>query len=170
MNIQIIAVDIAKDRTWEVATVTYKNLKDNKVTAKKVMSFSLSKDNWELLKNVSKDDILSVDQEKNEKGFWNWTSVARQDGAVGQQAAPASPSSGFSKAPQTRSGGNWETPEERAARQVMIVRQSSISSAVELCKDHGKQPDVQQVIEVARAFEAYVFGNTIADMTNDLVE
>jgi hypothetical protein len=52
----------------------------------------------------------------------------------------------------------YETPEERAARQVLIVRQSSISSAVEFAVAH-KVKDPQEVIAIAKQFEDYVFGN-----------
>ena len=51
-------------------------------------------------------------------------------------------------------GSNYETKEERAQRQVYIIRQSSISSAVELLGTGAKTADV---IATAKEFEAYVF-------------
>jgi len=60
---------------------------------------------------------------------------------------------------------NYETPEERAARQVMIVRQSSISSAVALLAQDRSEyaPGVDDVLGIAKQFEAYVLGKDYAD-------
>ena len=61
--------------------------------------------------------------------------------------------------PSTSPKSTYETPEERAKRQVLIVRQSSLSSAIELLKTDKKSPTVPEVLQVAKQFEAYVFGN-----------
>lgn len=135
----------SKGKSYQVLTVTFKDhSKSGKVDAKKLFSFGTDKEIWERLSNAKNGDSFSVTEEKDEKGFNVWTAVAKQVG-VSMSTVPA----------QNR----FETPEERAARQVYIVRQSSIASAVELLKNHGKQPDVAKVIEVAKAFEDYVFGN-----------
>jgi len=58
--------------------------------------------------------------------------------------------------------GGWETPEERAAKQIYIVRQSSISNAIAfygMRADHDKDVLEDDVISLAKRFEAYVFGN-----------
>ena len=51
-------------------------------------------------------------------------------------------------------GSNYETAEERARRQVYIIRQSSLGTAVELL---GSGASVADVINTAKQFEAYVF-------------
>lgn len=163
-HIQIISVDTddvtSGKNTYKVMTVTHKNLSTNKVDAKKLLSFAADKGVWETLSKASKGDSFSVDEEKDPKGYWQWIAIHRQDGNVAPppaaNPAPAKPS--------------WETAEERAQRQVLIVRQSCISSAVELCKDHGKQPNPDQVIQIAKAFEAYVFGTGIDSLTDDIPE
>lgn len=64
-------------------------------------------------------------------------------------------------------GSNYETKEERAARQVYIIRQSSISSAIDLLKD--SKPTVEGVLNVAKQFEEYIFSEkTGVDAINDL--
>jgi hypothetical protein len=86
------------------------------------------------------------------RGYWDWVSIGG-DNAV-SETKPASAASG------TRvTGSNYETKEERAQRQILIVRQSSLSSAVELL---GPGKSVDDVINVAKQFEAYVFGDTEA--------
>jgi len=56
-----------------------------------------------------------------------------------------------------------ETPEERAKKQVYIVRQSSLSNAISMLASNSvvlkKGFTTQDAIETARQFEAYVFGN-----------
>ena len=161
-DIQIIDVtidDVASGKsTYKVMTVAFKNLAANKVDAKKIMSFAADKGVWEILSKATKGDTFSVDEEKDAKGFWQWTAIHRQDGTPRPAATP------------TPTKPSYETPEERANRQVLIVRQSSLASAVELCKDHGKQPNPDEVIKVAKQFEAYVFGTGIDALTNDLVD
>ena len=63
-------------------------------------------------------------------------------------------------------GSNYETKEERAARQVYIIRQSSLSTAVELL---GQGKSVADVIATAKQFEAYVFSKAEGvDAINEL--
>lgn len=52
----------------------------------------------------------------------------------------------------------YETAEERAAKQVYIVRQSSISSAIALNNNAKATPT--DIIKTAKVFEDYVFGNS----------
>ncbi len=66
----------------------------------------------------------------------------------------------------------YETPEERARKQVYIVRQSSITAALTFCNHDGGSQDIQEVLNVAKQFEAYVFGvqNTEQDSTIPTVD
>ena len=66
---------------------------------------------------------------------------------------------------RTEVKSNYETPAERAARQVMIVRQSSITAALKLAELNiqtggGFAPTEDQVIESAKMFEAFVLGTS----------
>ena len=61
-----------------------------------------------------------------------------------------------SATPTRVTGSNYETKEERAARQVYIIRQSSLATAVDLL---GQGASTDTVIETAKVFEAYVLGN-----------
>ena len=168
INIEILDINTTQEtkgkNTWSVMTVTHKVAETGKLDAKKLMSFNTPPDAWTTLQKAQKGDFFSVEREKSEpnargQSFWNWVAVHRQDSPPPQVSKPALPS------PKS----TYETPEERARRQVMIVRQSSISSAVELVKDHGKQPNPDEVIKIAKQFEAYVMGTGIADLTDDVI-
>ncbi len=62
----------------------------------------------------------------------------------------------------------YETPEERARRQVYIVRQSAINAAVAFLKDTPASAagfHVTDVLNVAKQFEDYVFGKSAQEAT-----
>lgn len=171
MNLNISVIDVTIDDVpsakggYKKMSVAYKahNSKTGKeqVDSKSLVSLYADKGVWAALEKASKGDTFSVELAKNEKGYWDWVGIHRQDGAI----ADTPPKTTGWVAPTKPT---YETPEERAKKQIYIVRQSSIASAVELLKDHGKQPDPEVVIKVAKQFESYVFGDGIADLTDDI--
>ena len=132
-------------RNYQSIEVTYK-AENGQVANKKLMSFS-NPSVFNHIKGLAKGDTLNVTTTKDANGYWQWTGIGG-DNEVAQQ--PATKSS----QPTRVTGSNYETKEERAARQVYIIRQSSISSAVELL---GTGKSVDEVLSVAKQFEAYVF-------------
>lgn len=127
---------------------------------KKVMSF-VNKEVFNTLKKASAGDVFTVTAEKDAKDYWQWTKVV-------SGAAPSSSSSSASSAPAGKVvGSNWETAEERAKKQVYIVRQSSISAAVALLADSKIKATPEDVIATAKKFEAYVFATELADIPDD---
>jgi hypothetical protein len=136
-------------RTYQQIEVYYKNDKGEN-QSKKLVAFS-NPEVFKTAKTWQGGEVVDVKTVKNAKtGYWDWVSIGG-DNAV-SETKPASAASG------TRvTGSNYETKEERAQRQILIVRQSSLSSAVELL---GPGKSVDDVINVAKQFEAYVFGDT----------
>lgn len=126
---------------------------DGKPDAKKIVSFDKdSKAAYAALTAAQPGDFFDVKSEKV-GNYWKWTDASVTGKNVGGGVVPA-----FGGASKSTSSprSNYETPEERAKRQVYIIRQSSISSAVELLKDPKKTPAADEVIAIAREFEAYV--------------
>lgn len=112
------------------------------------------------IKGLAKGDSLNVQTEKDANGYWQWTGIGG-DNAVATETKQATPATGGRV-----TGSNYETKEERAARQVYIIRQSSLSTAVELL---GQGKSVADVIATAKEFEAYVFSKeTGIDAINSL--
>jgi hypothetical protein len=133
-----------------MATVTHKAESSGKVDAKKIMSFTY-KDVFKALSEAKQGDKFNVKIQKNEtSGYWDWVEVEADGKNTG--AANESP---VRLAAVSRS--TYETPEERAKKQVYIVRQSSISAAIELLKASGAPFDTGNIIEKAKDFEKYVF-------------
>jgi hypothetical protein len=129
------------------------------------MSFS-NKDVFNTLSKAGFGDVFEVTRVKNDKGFWDWTSLS-SGGMASSETTSNTGTVGTNTNTSPMKGtvtpkSNYETAEERAARQVLIVRQSSISSAVELAVVN-KVKDPQEVIKIAKEFEAYVFGNDVKE-------
>jgi hypothetical protein len=157
MNITILSVDIKTTPTakgsYQTADVAYKNnTYQGKVEGKKVMSFGATKKAFEILATASAGETYEVEVVKNDKGYNDWVSMAKATAG-----APTAPTTASKTNPAPRS--TYETPEERAQRQILIVRQSSLSSAVALLTTGAKAaPSVDSVLDVAKSFENYVFG------------
>jgi hypothetical protein len=134
-------------RTYQSLEVTYKN-DQGQAQSKKLMSFA----NPQVFKAAQewiKGSVVTVTTEKDANGYWQWIGLGGGDSIVAE-----SKSANTGNATRV-TGSNYETKEERAARQILIVRQSSLSSAVELL---GTGKSVADVISIAKQFEAYVFG------------
>jgi hypothetical protein len=157
--------------------------KDGKVDGKKLIDFKFQ-DVYKFFRTCKGGENVQVVSEKKEgEKYWNW--ISAEVSAVGSSSNSAESNSGANQNAQSVSmgesgntsggqsvagsrgrvtGSNYETPEERAlrreadrVRQYYIVRQSSVSAAVELLKAQGNNFDTGNVIEKAREFEAYVF-------------
>jgi len=170
-NVSVIQVEITTKPTksgkgnYQQAEITFKRADTGKVESKKAMSFT----NTSVFKAVAdskQGDTLSIITEKNEAtGYWDWTEVTPV--APGQEAPQqVKAASNATASPKS----TYETPEERAKKQVYIVRQSSISNAIELLSVGAKTPpSTELVLKEAKKFEDYVFGIVgLFDQPNDL--
>lgn len=176
MRIQVIGTSNEHVATaqggYDKLTVTYKNLENNKVEVKPVMSFA-SPDAYARLKDAAQNETFQIEQEKKPgkdgKLYWTWTTVHRDDGAV--PAPVATPAVAAGK-PQ----GTWDAKNQldrerfdfEKDKQALIIRQSCLSNAVLFCKDQGKKPTVAEVLEISAQFENYVWAKGIAGMTDDV--
>ena len=137
---------------YQAIEVSYKN-EQGQIQGKKLMSFS-NPTVFKAIQEFAKGDILNVEAVKDDQGYWQWKAVQKSDGS--EPVTTSKPATTGGKV----TGSNYETPEERAKRQVYIVRQSSISSAIELLKSNGNDVKVDNVLTVAKQLENYVFGNS----------
>jgi len=159
--IQIVTTSIETKPTakgsYQQMEVVYKNLSfQGKVESKKVMSFGAAADTFKTLANAQGGQQYEITIVKNPQGYNDWTACSPATGSPshseGAQTATAVKAN-------TTPRSTYETPEERAQRQVLIVRQSSLSSAVASLSIGSKSaPKPAEVIAVAKEFEAYVFG------------
>lgn len=171
MQIEVVANPVSTVPTakgsYQVIDLAYKNKSfQDKLEGKKVMSFT-NKDVFAALQKAQFGDVFNVSRVKNDKGFWDWTGVST---GSSNSSNPTNSVESASTRPDPVKGtvtpkSNYETAEERAARQVLIVRQSSISSAVEFGA-YNKLKDAKEIISIAKEFEAYVFGKEVVKETS----
>lgn len=151
MNLEIRVKNIEDESKgkYNQLTVDYTDVGSGKDHTYKLMSF-VNKDAYLLLKSAKSGDVFDVVTNKNDKGYWTWESVSTAGTKPKANPAPRS---------------TYETPEERAQKQIYIVRQSSLTNAIALL---GSKAKVEAVISVARQFEQYVFGLDERESFDDL--
>lgn len=158
IQIQFISADVEDKGKYKMAEVAYKDIAKGQVSSKKLMSFN-NPAVYKTIVDAKKGETYNIEMQKNDKGYWDWIAASLAGGAgtsnAPETAAKASGSTGFTSPKST-----YETPEERAKKQVYIVRQSSLSTAVEYLAGTGaiKKASAQDVIFCAKEFEGYVFG------------
>lgn len=153
LSVQITTVPTAKG-SYQVADVAYKNNTfQGKVEGKKVMSFGATAESFKSLAQAQPGQTYEVQIVKNDKGYNDWVSMAAAGAASASAPQKASPSSA-TPAPKN----TYETPEERAKRQISIVRQSSLSNAIATLSVGAKKVEPDDVIAVAKKYESFVNG------------
>tara|TARA_R110000868_G_scaffold346893_3_gene607993 strand:+ start:2189 stop:2713 length:525 start_codon:yes stop_codon:yes gene_type:complete len=171
---QITVIDVGQlttqtgknGRSYQILEITYKN-EQGQVQSKKLMSFG-NPVVFKAAQGWSKGETVDLTTEKDENGYWQWTAIG-----VDSNSAASAPSSTAPKAATRVTGSNYETSDERAARQVMIVRQSSLSNAVGTLASGGGTAEPADVIAIAKLYEGYVLGAptsapNIVDLDSDV--
>lgn len=151
--------------------------KDGKVEGKKLFP-AFAKDVCKKLESAKSGETYTVTAEK-EGDFWQWKEVTQGGGSSSQASASASGGSTTSASTKSPVKGDWETREERAARQVMIVKQSSLSNAVATLATSKSPADPDAVLALAQRYTDWVLAtpttqpaaakqDPFADMDDDI--
>lgn len=166
MLVKILNVDVenvvkGKSR-YSIANVAY--MVNGEARTQKVLDFANPAVFKQLPGLVGQDVIVTVT--KNDAGYNQWSSIgdSAQESSeglapqsAGQQTRSSAPST-ISAGPSTRPTSNFETPTERANKQVYIVKQSSLSSAIALASGNKEKATAEDIIKTAQQFVDYVFG------------
>ena len=152
-------VVVPEGKKYKVCELGYKT-EDGKVKGMKIFGFGDYKEVFDVAAKATNGDVLEANFRQNDKGFWEFnelTNTGERMAETAETKASGKSTTGAMMGASAR--GNWETSDERAARQVMIVRQSSLSNAIAMVaannpKGAGVQADV--VIGIAKVFEEYV--------------
>jgi len=166
MRVKILDVNVenivkGKSR-YSKAAVTYTY--NGEARTQNIMSFT----NPAIFKAVQEKvgQEVEITITKNAAGYNEWASLDDIGSGASPQAAPSAPAT--STAPTTRvTGSNYETATERAAKQVYIVKQSSISAAIGLATANKEKATPEDVIAVAQKFVDFVFDSSIESMKSD---
>ncbi len=178
VNIKVISVENTFVPTakggYNKLEVAYKNLTTNKVESKILMSFGLTANVYKALADAKPNDVFCIESEKKPaadgKEYWTWLSVAQTPPTNHNSMSEGQ----VSKPTSFPVKNTYETPEERAKKQVYIVKQSSLGSAIELLSIGAKTPPAKEdVLKLAQEFTDWVFQNqevaqqSLADMPDD---
>ena len=158
MKIKILDVNVenivkGKSR-YSKAAVTYTY--NGEARTQNIMSFT----NPAIFKAVQEKvgQEVEITIIKNAAGYNEWASlddIGSPSSAPTPQGAPT-PSSA-APTPTRVTGSNYETPAERAIKQVYIVKQSSISAAINLATSNKENASAAEIIATAQEFVDYVF-------------
>lgn len=168
LNIQVLSIELNQSiskngKPYEQLVVAYKDLSNGgKVASKTIMPFGFQKDSFTTLKAAKPVDVYEVEVQKNEAGYNDWIRAKKGSAQTVPETKSVSTvaSNGSSNAKST----SWETSEERAKKQIYIVRQSSISAAVNALSVGVKTPPKpEDVIEYAKQLESFVFSTGSAE-------
>lgn len=167
-NVEVLGITsetkpTSKGTTYVMLDVAFKNLTTGKTEGKKLVPFGDSEAVYKVFKDAKPGNQFTVTSEKGEK-YWSWTGATA--------VAPGSIKGSEVSAKVTVPKSTYETPEERAKKQVYIVKQSSISNAIELLSVGAKSPaNVQTVLDVAQKFTDWVLTEkpaSLMEMQDDL--
>lgn len=146
-QITILKVDQEKaPKGYVVTTVNYKD-QTGKVRAMKVLPFKDQAQVAEAFSAAKPGEVWEVRLQKNDRDFWEFAPTPLKVGDQAQVTAPTAK-------------GNWETAEERNKKQGYIIRQNSVTNAVAFMDAVKAKMSPQEVIEIAKVFENYVFNGT----------
>lgn len=160
MQISIVTTSVETKPTakgsYQQLEVVYKNLTyQGKVESKKIMSFGAGATTFKLLADAQAGSTYEIEVVKNAAGYNDWVSATPSTGAATPSASTA-----VSKT-TTSPKSTYETPEERAQRQILIVRQSSLNISCNALSAGAKAPiPLDKIIAGAKVLESYVFGLT----------
>lgn len=150
---------ISKGKTgYEKMTINYSAKGEPK--QKTVMSFA-NPAVYNTIKGLAENDLIDVEFVKDDK-YFNWASVSRM--ATTLPGTSESPKNEVSKAaPAARS--SYETPEERARKQVYIIKQSCLAQAVAYVKETDSTDNIDNVLNTAQQFVDWVLDDTNGQAT-----
>lgn len=129
--------------------------------------------------SLQQGDVFVMHEEKNAAGFWELKTVTKGDDQsepMGlDQPAPAQRQAAAQAVNvASQAGRNFESAEERAAKQDFIIRQSSLQRAVEVLSIGQKVPiNPVQVMTLATTFTNFVKtgkidNGSVEDMEEDI--
>jgi len=171
---QVISISLETDvkkngggsyKGWELVYKTTDG--EVRTIAKPVTGLTYNAPLKKQLGELSQGDEFTLTQEKNAAGFFDVKSVEK-----GISDAPKSASVGGGSTVKPQAVSNYETREERNARQRLIVRQSSLAVAKDIVlASNPKSVSIDSVKEVAEDLTNWVFEKGqvgLANMEDDI--
>lgn len=171
LNVQSTTQTAKSGKPYQQLEVAYKNLTfSGKIESKKLMPFGAQKAAFDALANAQAGAVFEVTVVKNDAGYNDWTAIVQAPpgaAAASPQAAPGS----INKGNTVQVKSTYETPEERAKKQIYIIRQSSISSAVDTLTAGAKSPPTSEaILALAQTYYDWVMQSPEAAVKQDMFD
>jgi len=181
MNITVLVTTITTlmskaNKPYQQLEVTFKNNTFGKTESKKLMPFGAQEGAFKALSGAKQGDVFEVTVVKNAAGFNDWTSCVQaapgtEVAAQNQSATGAVMGAGSINNKTVQVKSTYETPEERAIKQRYIIKQSSLSGAINLLTVGAKSPPTTEaVLALADTLVAYVMETPEAVVKKDLFD
>lgn len=177
MQIQVLSTSVVTlmskaNKPYQQLEVAFKNLTFGKVESKKLMPFGAQEGAFKALSGAKQGDVFEVTVVKNAAGFNDWTACVQ----AAPDSTPEVATGSINAAGNNITGGKsvqvkstYETPEERAIKQRYIIKQSSLSGAINLLTVGAKSPPtVEAVLALADSLVAYVMETPEQTVQGDL--
>jgi hypothetical protein len=163
VTIQEVNTNYVKKGNGGYNVAEVKHTSNGKESVKKIFSFA-NPAVYDAVKAAVPGGSYEIEVKKNGE-YWDWVAVKEAAGAAAAATKPAVTGGKVT-------GSTYETADERKIKQMYIIKQSSISNAIELLSVGQKTPpDVAQVLTTAQLFVDFVYGNDAGDILsqpNDL--
>ena len=142
IQIEIIDVSVQVQGKYKKMSVAHKIFFGGqaKTDSKALVDFATPPDVWNKLESAQKGDRFVIEREKDKKEgkYWEWLSIARDDGEEPVSQAPVK--------------SNFSDRED--SRQKHIIRQSCLKAAVDLGIANNIGSD--GILDIAKKFEEWV--------------
>lgn len=159
MTIEVIKAPVAR-MEGKYQKMDFMFLRDGKPQSRKLVAVGKTKDIFPILTNSKDGDVLDIEMEKD-GDYWNWIKATPGVKAQVQAAAEGRPQQ------VGRTGNTYETPEERARKQVYITRHGSVNTATEFLVAQGKKFTIGEVFDIADLISSYVFSTNGAQTIDE---
>lgn len=163
ITVQEVTYEYVKKGTGGYGKLAVVHTSNGKNSTKTLMSFT-NPLVFNTLKDATSGSSWEVEVKKNGE-YWDWVAV-KPTGSEPAAAKNPLPAQGKVL------GSTYETPEERKQRQLLIVRQSSISNAIETLSPGSKTAlDPEAVLTLAQKYVDFVYGTQdLFSQPNELPE
>ncbi len=155
-NATIVAVDaksaVSKaGKSYQLVDIAYKNNTfQGKIESQKINQYSPI---FKQAAAMQAGQTYDIEKEKDASGYYQWNTITQgvPGSVVSQPQVSTNPVA-------NKVSTNYETKEERARKQVLIVKQSSLAQAIAACSIGAKTPPSRQtILEEAQAYTDWVF-------------
>lgn len=164
MQIEILkAGEVRKEGKYFKFELTYS--RDGKPSNRTLVAVGDTKPVFEVLKDSKQGEVYEIDLRKDGE-YYNWIGCTKGEALAVKGTSPVP--AGTTSTSSFKSTNTYETPDERAKKQVYIARMSALAQAVSIC-DKDEPPE--DIIEVAKVFESYIMGyGSVAGIESDKLE